>query len=224
MEYELSFLGEDDSVLFRTKNTSCIFDKMLLTETPYQMMENKTGMEETSAFLSSDIYIVRCRIWNGSAVNIDAEMFFAQTLIGIETFQFFRKIKTFGNGSFHSSITPRQILPLTEINAMALIDTYTTQEANNENVVIIIYPMNGDFRVRTCIVHLVDIEGNLIKYAEADFRYFHSPINRIKMILVFPRNSLLENRAKYLRNDVLTLRCQFTVPSGCNVEEIKADQ
>ncbi|GFY68309.1 hypothetical protein TNIN_219481 [Trichonephila inaurata madagascariensis] len=215
--FELSFLAVDGSVLESNgisikeleKGDGWCFGEFVKNDEVFKIRKKD--------YLPEDVLTARCRIWNSiRAVKIDAYCF-TRTRILVERRSFLWNIKKFS--AFRKSIC--QITSASDGKSVITLNFFPKGGQTNETLISIEASAN-DQRVKfsTLRLYLVDTTGQKIECLTEEIT-LDNDINTASSTFTFSKEKLLENKDRYLLDDVLQLRCECAIANGTILEEIE---
>ncbi|GFT23918.1 speckle-type POZ protein A [Nephila pilipes] len=208
IEWELAILAEDGSVFARNERGRPIFHKnrIFLRASAKRKDVTKTKRE---AVLSRDTLRIRCKVWRTDGSTVTPSTFVARTVLKVMTMKFLWDIERF------SSLESGHKVPYVSWKGVGANFNIGVDEENN--IMIFIEPFDKNTRFFTFQSYLIDTNGIKTDYGKREF--WPSEINSYS--LPFTKQISLDEKTLYVKNDVLSLYCEYTWCDGIASEAIE---
>ncbi|GFU03189.1 protein roadkill [Nephila pilipes] len=200
-ECEFAILAEDGSVLEIKERGTPIFSKnnIFLRASDKRKDVTKTKIE---AFLSRDTMRIRCKVWRTDGRTVTPSTFVARTVLSVKTMTFLWDIERF------SSLKSGHKVPYVNWKGVGANFNIGVDEENN--IMILIEPFDKNTKFFTFQSYLIDT--NEIRTDCGKREYWPSQINSYS--LPFTKQICLDKKNLYLKNDVLSLYCEYAWCDG----------
>ncbi|GFS29512.1 hypothetical protein NPIL_205531 [Nephila pilipes] len=206
VEYDFAILADDGSFLkkgLKEKKTftSGSFAKCIAFAKREEVMETKRDI-----FLSQDTLRVRCRLWMTDGKAVAPMTAFARTKLRIEKRNFLWDIQRFSS--------PEPCHKDTYIIMSEWGDDKVTLniEVKENKIIIFLKILDEDVKFLSFQTFITDTIGGKIDCRKSEIR--PNMLNAdIMYLLSTTKNYLMDNENLYLKNDILTLYCEY---SSCN--------
>ncbi|GFQ71300.1 TD and POZ domain-containing protein 3 [Trichonephila clavata] len=215
--FELSFLATHGSDIVTNNISTNVFKKDDARGFAEFIKRDEILKIRRKDFLPEDVLTARCRIWNSiRSVKIEGHCF-ARTRILVERRSFLLNIKQFR--TFQKSIY--QINSASDGNSMITLNFFPKGGQTNETLISIEASAN-DQKVKFSTLHLylMDTSGKKVECLIEEIT-LDNDIKTASSTLTFSKEELLENRDRYLLDDVLQLHCECGIATGKILEEIE---
>ncbi|GBM89277.1 TD and POZ domain-containing protein 3 [Araneus ventricosus] len=208
LDYELSFLSADESVLL-----SQIFNKKeykkshIDSNSTLSVQKNKILKDNKDLFIFDDTLTVRCRMWDSKESIIQSRRCLAETQIETECRSFIGTVEKFSNTEANSKtlVCMKSSSPKTFFSSMSLCVTA------DGNLVIEMEPVNHDRLYKYKYkIFIRDVSEN--KMASGQGEFHDKEIQCVP--LTISKEYLMQNKEYYLPNDVLTIESEVIFPTG----------
>ncbi|XP_055953846.1 uncharacterized protein LOC129989372 [Argiope bruennichi] len=214
LDYELSFLAKDESVLLSEMFVRKEYKKGYTdSQSTLRAEKDEILIRNKDLFVPDDTLIIRCRMWNSKKTIARSRKCFAETLLKTECRSFVGTIGKF------SSLEP---------NCRTLVCIKSSASKNFFSSVVFCTNADGKLGVEVkpmdcshlykyiCKLFILDRCGNKVKSGHGEFQ---EPKTQC-IPLTLPKEHLMENKEYYLPNDVLNIECEIIFPTGDTKEKI----
>ncbi|GFS57591.1 hypothetical protein NPIL_4211 [Nephila pilipes] len=204
---DIALLAEDGSVLkitdskvvyFRANNT-LLFD--LFAE---RKEVTKTRKE---AFLSSDTLRIRCRLWRNHVKIVEPATISARSVLPVEKKHFLWDIERFSSLEFDEKLYYFILSESKEQLAGFKIGV------NKEGNVMIYMKHYAYMRYFIFQIFITDTNGSRIDLGKCE-TWPHEVAKEEQYLLSFTKKNVIEKKNLYMKNDVLSLYCEFSWTNG----------
>lgn len=206
INYELSFLAEDDTLLQPSIASTATFTKGQWKGT----RKFKTRDEVfNSKCLPQDILIAYCRIWISNKKCMGNVKMFANTIINVDKLSFVWSIENFCKMDTSQKNSYAIISAYGE--NMVTLELFLTGDCSDELINICIKSYNPMVRYFRFDSFLLDVTGNIINCGHLDFRV--NDLLQDGKIVLAKKKDLVEKKNLYLPNDTLSLHFECDFPT-----------
>ncbi|KAF8770542.1 hypothetical protein HNY73_018054 [Argiope bruennichi] len=214
--YELSFLSSDHSTLNSFEVSEDAFEGCFRSA-PLLVNRDAVLGKERAAFFPRDSFTIQCKIWPLGDSILDKEQCFAESEIEIQRYSSTWTIERFSN------LKSGEKLSQTFNSASIKKSPFAFNLCRRE--VIILLEMNPVDAVPVksckCQVFLLDFARKRVKCGTYAFQLHSKEIEKpFVFMLNLTRRDLLENKHRYLPNDVLTLQYEIEFSTGREIVKI----
>ncbi|GIZ00768.1 TD and POZ domain-containing protein 5 [Caerostris extrusa] len=172
-------------------------------------------------FLQKDSLLVQLRMWRTDGKELKGEQFIARTVVEIERRSFIWDIKYLTSNQIFEQTTLQIALP----SKKAVFNLSPLLKEGSESVEeeFAVKITADDERIEYATFHcdLLDSLGNKLDCGEKEFWLDHLKEGAI-FTLPYTHKKLIEERAKYLPKDVLSLRCDIVISTGDTTDRIES--
>ncbi|GIY22213.1 speckle-type POZ protein-like [Caerostris extrusa] len=157
-------------------------------------------------------------MWRSDGKSIESEQLHARTIIRVMRRSFTWNIEKFSSlepglkNTFSIRSLAKNVLMLFEL-------CITGGQCSEEVVNISLKPSDDNIKFLTFKSFVVDSKGNQVECASHEF-WSDDIKDGAKLTLLLTKKKLMESKALYLPNDVLSLRCECDFSTGIALEEI----
>ncbi|GFS45245.1 TD and POZ domain-containing protein 3 [Nephila pilipes] len=209
IDFEFVFLSEDGSVFKIDKREGITFSQTLCDFYSTFALPKEIEIAATDEFLAPlDVLRIRFRIWMHDETTLKSIQIFARTVIEVEYASLILEVKNFSDCP-NTAIEHKSFIANTSIFFILSPDT----NEKDENVDMGISLGEGDGLFLFCMSYLFDKYGNtlncgMMKYSSAEL------LDGVSYELPLTVRNLFENKDFYLKNDVLSLKCECIITKG----------
>ncbi|GFQ71295.1 tdpoz2 [Trichonephila clavata] len=214
INFELSFLATDDSVLMKTNTVKQSFARGKKWYADRFVERDEVLQIRRKDYLPGNVLTARCRMWHDNEETNYGHCC-ARTRIGVERKSFVWNIKQFS--SFRESLC--EIAPTSD-QSMITLKLSSIRGQNSERFVCVEVYANDQLKISTFRLYLVDSSGDRTECLDDEIT-FDQHIKTASFILTFSKEQLMKNKNRYLPNDVLQLYCECDTATGNMLEEIE---
>ncbi|CAL1288622.1 unnamed protein product [Larinioides sclopetarius] len=173
-------------------------------------------LRKESKYLQQDILTLRCRLFRFNDKAVEISNIFARTILGAKELLSHLLIRNFSNlepNQKQSFVIKSESKDLTKGIKLAVTDE------NKENICFDIDCIDRDMKSVAVKTFIIDSQKRKIDFANYEC-WSDSGISSM-FPLKIPKKELLENKSRYMPNDVLTLSFEFTISTGLTLEGIE---
>ncbi|GIZ00758.1 speckle-type POZ protein-like B [Caerostris extrusa] len=172
-------------------------------------------------FLKNESMLVQCRMWRTDGKELKGEQFIARTVVEIERRSFIWDIKYLTSNKIFEQTPLHITLPSKKavLNLSPLLKEGS--ESVEEEFAVQITADDESIKYFTFHCDLLDSLGNKLDCGEDEFWLDHLKGGAI-FKLPYTHKKLIEERAKYLPKDVLSLRCDVVISTGDTTDIIES--
>ncbi|GFT01640.1 TD and POZ domain-containing protein 3 [Nephila pilipes] len=215
--YEFSFVGADGSLLVSTELLENSFQKNDKHGCKKFVKRSEVFRIRRKDFLSEDVLIARCRLWNAVRHVTKDGLCTARTRIGLERKSFLWNIKKFS--SFQKKIclvnSASEWYSIMKVNFLA-----TGKQTRGTPIQVEVSSDNQKLKFFTIRLYLLQTSGNKTEGLRDEFT-FDKHAKTVLFSLCISKEILMENKNLYLPNDILTLQCECAYTTGIAWEGIE---
>ncbi|GFU04250.1 TD and POZ domain-containing protein 3 [Nephila pilipes] len=209
---ELAFLSENGSILSLIRSAKNTVNKLNIKRSECFEKQENVYVARKSEFLPFNTLTARCKIWRcDGKLSID-EYFLARTSVAVEQRSFEWKIEQFSTIKAYQ----KKNLVIRSIANEALLTFFlylTGGRSCKEVIDINVHVFDPRARYIFFKLFISDKEGKFENCGEKEM--FIDRFGKIGTLsLLFSKKDLIENKEKYLINDVLNLYCECTISTG----------
>ncbi|GBM17324.1 TD and POZ domain-containing protein 5 [Araneus ventricosus] len=218
INYELSFLGEDGSVLKTRGARSRPFRRDSWGYVAFQKREIIFDTER-DAYLPKDTLTVQCKIWNSGEKIVENQQFIMRTIVRVDWRSFIWPIKRFSSLQSDEKI-PLVVKTTSKDISMTLELFYRGGQFSDEILNMAIHSFDPNVKLFTFQTMLLDFKRNSVDCGKQEF-WFNDLNKGVIFALPLSKKFLLKNKTNYLPNDVLNLNCKYAFSTGIAFEGIE---
>ncbi|GBL84320.1 TD and POZ domain-containing protein 1 [Araneus ventricosus] len=222
IEYELSFLTEDGSLLFTSNSNKRSFPKNSGFGSK-EFVKRDVLFSKISTISLRDTLTARCRMWKlGGDVVEDGECI-ARTRIGVERRSFTWNIENFTTIEC-SKENVLSVMSASKDKKVLCMQVALSGGPKGEGSIRCEFTA-CDQRIRyfSLLLYILTASGNAVESNREEF-WLGSLLERKDFALSFTKNELMRKKSLYLPNDVLSLRFECALSFGIVLEEIQKIQ
>ncbi|GBN89299.1 TD and POZ domain-containing protein 1 [Araneus ventricosus] len=212
LDHEFSFLDGDGFVLQSEIFLKKVYSKGVVHgNISLRAKRDEICLLKKDLFIPDDILTIRCRMWDSQESITQSGKCIAETRIEAECITFVGIIKKF------SSTEPscKNLVCIQSSSTVTFLSSMNLCVATDGKLVIEMKLVNQESLYRYKIF-IRDIFGNKVKSGQLEFRK-----NEPHTIpLTLSKEHLMENKRYYLPNNVLTIECEITFPTGKTTQKI----
>ncbi|GBN70381.1 TD and POZ domain-containing protein 1 [Araneus ventricosus] len=215
LEYELSFLAVDGSVLHSEKSLKKVNYKGSIDHlSALHVKRDEVYLLKKDLFIPDDTISICCRMWDTQKLFPQLGRCFAETRIETACKSFVGTTEKF------SYVEPKEIYPFciessSSENFLSSMNLHVAADGKL-NLKIKLTHEKSKCMCR-CKIFILDVLGNKVKSGQGEChdKETHS------VSLTLPKEHLMENKAYYLPNNVLTIECEIIFPTGKTTENVQ---
>ncbi|GFS71357.1 speckle-type POZ protein-like B [Nephila pilipes] len=213
---EFAFLAEDGSVLLTKERERDSFENG--TYWGFEKFAKREELLRTrrKSFLPQDILRTRCRLWRMDLKPLKPITFHARTTVNVEKRNFCWNVEHFSTlDSDHKIIFP--YWPNSGETPMNFI--FSANRRQNMTITIQVLSPCENAKMLTFHAIITHKTGNELYCDQKEFS-FNASTNTVMYQLPFNKKFLMQNKNLYLKNDVLSLRCEYGWSAGTDFKTI----
>ncbi|CAL1288612.1 unnamed protein product [Larinioides sclopetarius] len=171
-------------------------------------------IRKESKNLQQDILTLRCRLFRFNGKAVEKTKIFVRTVFGVNKLLSQLLIRNFNSlepDQTQSFVIKSESKDLTKGIKLAVTDE------NKENICFDIDCIDRDMKSFSVKIFIIDSQKRKIDFANYEC-WSDSGISSM-FPLKIPKKELIENKSRYLPNDVLTLSFEFTISTGLSFED-----
>ncbi|GIX95146.1 uncharacterized protein CDAR_178791 [Caerostris darwini] len=212
IDYEFAFLADDGSVLTSRIENNCSSNNIGFSNF---LARDIVFKQRRDLYLPRDTLTLRFRVWKSQGKMETTEKCFA------------RSRPVTGQSSFVWSLESFNTLKLGEIKSMLINSAFiekpllsmnlslTTDPNHEEQIQIEVRPICEEVIFYNFTLSLLDISGNVANSIQGEIYFDSSKEQSVHRLPSFLKtDKLLEHRDKYLANNVLSLKFEFSYARG----------
>ncbi|GIY33008.1 TD and POZ domain-containing protein 5 [Caerostris darwini] len=172
-------------------------------------------------FLKNESLLIQCRMWRTDGKELKEEQFIARTVAEIERGSFIWEMKYLTSNQIFEQTT--QSITLPSKKAVFNLSPLLNEDSESVEEEFAMQITSDDESVKYFTFHcdLLDSLGNKLDCGEDEFWLNHLKEEAI-FKLPYTHKKLIEERAKYLPKDVLSLRCDIVTSTGVTTDRIES--
>ncbi|GFR32536.1 speckle-type POZ protein [Trichonephila clavata] len=219
VDYNLSIISVDDSSKFRQEINEHSFNKGSGFGFP-DFLKRDVIFSNPATYLPKDTLTVRCQMRKHRAEFATFTTCNATTRIAVESRYFTWSIKDFTSRNWSHKL---KVPVMTASKMLSDLNLYFFTTASDDYLQITIENTNAkddEAVVLKCRIAVLDFNG-LTRASKTDDYMFQNYLEEWEFPPFILKNKLTRSSDVYLPNDVLTLRCHFSISSGIESERIE---